>query len=51
MQAQGSFEDEENGEAIPYMAAASYAKGIKLFETNDFEGEPPLSLLHCGWRT
>lgn len=41
-QAPYAFEDDED-DAVPYMAAASYDKGIKLFETNDFEGESLLS--------
>ena len=45
LQAPRPFEDDED-DAVPYMAAASYDKGIKLFETNDFEGEPPLVSWH-----
>ena len=37
-EAQRPFLDDEL-EATPYMAEASYERGIRLFETNDFEGE------------
>ena len=43
---QRPFLDDEL-EATPYMAGASYEKGIRLFETNDFEGKISQVLVPC----